>query len=101
MSSKITQITQSSPSVPPTSSIPPPSPNQLLPVLPWIHQWGHPRKSPISTSKQLQPVASFSQRREDQLPFLFPYAKVFHRRKNWPVWVTREDPNIVSEGQMV
>ncbi|MBW0514535.1 hypothetical protein O181_054250 [Austropuccinia psidii MF-1] len=50
-------------------------------------------------SQQLQPVASSSRRREDQSPLLFPAAQVFQKRENWPIRVTREDPNMGSEGQ--
>ncbi|MBW0553102.1 hypothetical protein O181_092817 [Austropuccinia psidii MF-1] len=58
-----------------------------------------PRNSPMVTSQQLQPVASSSRRREDQLPFRFPATQVFEGREHWPIWVTREDPNMENEGK--
>ncbi|MBW0557830.1 hypothetical protein O181_097545 [Austropuccinia psidii MF-1] len=58
-----------------------------------------PRNSPIVTSQQLQPVASTSRRREELSPLPFPSAQVFQRRDCWPIQVTREDPNMVSENQ--
>ncbi|MBW0565811.1 hypothetical protein O181_105526 [Austropuccinia psidii MF-1] len=57
------------------------------------------RDSPITTSHQLQPVASSSRRRDGLSPLLFPAAKVFQRREHWPIRVTREDPNVASENQ--
>ncbi|MBW0511477.1 hypothetical protein O181_051192 [Austropuccinia psidii MF-1] len=51
------------------------------------------------TSQQLQPEASSSRRREDQYPLPFPSTQVFQKREHWPIWVTREDKNMVSEGQ--
>ncbi|MBW0477436.1 hypothetical protein O181_017151 [Austropuccinia psidii MF-1] len=57
------------------------------------------RPSPIFTSQQLQPVASSSRRREELSPLLFPAAQVFQQRENWPIQVTREDPNKESENQ--
>ncbi|MBW0579670.1 hypothetical protein O181_119385 [Austropuccinia psidii MF-1] len=51
------------------------------------------------TSKQLQPVASSSRRREERSPFLFAAKNVFQRREQWPVCITQEDPNMVNEGQ--
>ncbi|MBW0479748.1 hypothetical protein O181_019463 [Austropuccinia psidii MF-1] len=51
------------------------------------------------TSQQLQPVASSSRRREDHSPLPFPVTKVFQQRECWPILVTREDPNMESEGQ--
>ncbi|MBW0464869.1 hypothetical protein O181_004584 [Austropuccinia psidii MF-1] len=51
------------------------------------------------TSQQLQPVPSCTRAIEDQLHLPLPTAPVFERRKNWPVQVTREDPNIENEGQ--
>ncbi|MBW0544851.1 hypothetical protein O181_084566 [Austropuccinia psidii MF-1] len=58
-----------------------------------------PRNSPIVTSQQLQPVASTSRRREELSPFPFPSSQVFQRRDQWPIRVTREDPNMVSDNQ--
>ncbi|MBW0519689.1 hypothetical protein O181_059404 [Austropuccinia psidii MF-1] len=57
------------------------------------------RQFPMVTSQQLQPVASSSRTREYQWLFLFPAAQVSKRRECWPVWVTREDPNMANEGQ--
>ncbi|MBW0521457.1 hypothetical protein O181_061172 [Austropuccinia psidii MF-1] len=51
------------------------------------------------TSQQPQPVASRSRRREDTSPFPFPAAQVFQCRDQWPIRVTREDPNTASENQ--
>ncbi|MBW0545397.1 hypothetical protein O181_085112 [Austropuccinia psidii MF-1] len=61
-----------------------------------IHQ---SRNSPIITSKQLQPVASSSRRREELSSFLFPATQVFQKRDCWPIRVTREDPNMESKNQ--
>ncbi|MBW0575727.1 hypothetical protein O181_115442 [Austropuccinia psidii MF-1] len=58
-----------------------------------------PRNSPIVTSQQLQPVASTSRRRKKLSPLPFPAAQVFQRRDQWPIRVTREDPNTASENQ--
>ncbi|MBW0586814.1 hypothetical protein O181_126529 [Austropuccinia psidii MF-1] len=57
------------------------------------------RNSPITTSHQLQPVASSSRRRDELSPLPFPAAQVFRRRECWPIRVTREDPNAASENQ--
>ncbi|MBW0507346.1 hypothetical protein O181_047061 [Austropuccinia psidii MF-1] len=57
------------------------------------------RNSPIVTSKQLQPVASSSRRREEFSPFSFPSTEVFQQRECWPIWVTREDSNTLRENQ--
>ncbi|MBW0542915.1 hypothetical protein O181_082630 [Austropuccinia psidii MF-1] len=51
------------------------------------------------TTQQLKPVASSQRRRKAQLPLPFPAAQVFQRREHWPVWVTREDSNMESEGK--
>ncbi|MBW0580156.1 hypothetical protein O181_119871, partial [Austropuccinia psidii MF-1] len=58
-----------------------------------------PRNSPITTSCQLQPVASSSRRRDGLSPLLFPATQVFQRRDRWPIQITREDPNAASENQ--
>ncbi|MBW0490375.1 hypothetical protein O181_030090 [Austropuccinia psidii MF-1] len=58
-----------------------------------------PRNSPMVTSQQPQPVASTSRRREELSPFLFPSAQVFQRRDQWPIRVTREDPNTASKNK--
>ncbi|MBW0495330.1 hypothetical protein O181_035045 [Austropuccinia psidii MF-1] len=58
-----------------------------------------PRISPIVTSQQLQLVAISSRRREELLPLTFPATQVFQKRECWPIRVTREDPNMVNEGQ--
>ncbi|MBW0482577.1 hypothetical protein O181_022292 [Austropuccinia psidii MF-1] len=57
------------------------------------------RNYPIATSQQLQPVASSSRQGEEPFPFPFPAAQVFQKRESWPIQVTREDPNTVSENQ--
>ncbi|MBW0533334.1 hypothetical protein O181_073049 [Austropuccinia psidii MF-1] len=64
-----------------------PSPNQ------------QPRNSPITTSQQLQPMASSSRRRDGLSPLRFPAGQVFQRRDHWPIQITREDPNAGSENQ--
>ncbi|MBW0501709.1 hypothetical protein O181_041424 [Austropuccinia psidii MF-1] len=55
--------------------------------------------SPIVTSQQIQPVASFSRRREKISPLLLPSTQVFQQREHWPIQVTREDPNTVTKNQ--
>ncbi|MBW0474951.1 hypothetical protein O181_014666 [Austropuccinia psidii MF-1] len=90
------------PTVP--SSIPPPSPNpstyraalasQIRPSP--IPQ---PRPSPVLTSQKLKPVDIISRRREEWSPFPFPDAQVFQTRNHWTIRITREDPNVVNEGQ--
>ncbi|MBW0540438.1 hypothetical protein O181_080153, partial [Austropuccinia psidii MF-1] len=57
------------------------------------------RNSPIVNSQQLQPVPSTSRRREEFSPLPFPAAQVFQRRDQWPIRVTREDPNMASDNQ--
>ncbi|MBW0487481.1 hypothetical protein O181_027196 [Austropuccinia psidii MF-1] len=57
------------------------------------------RNSPIVNFQQLQPVASTSRRREKLSPLPFPAAQVFQRRDQWPIQVTREDPNMESNNQ--
>ncbi|MBW0580609.1 hypothetical protein O181_120324 [Austropuccinia psidii MF-1] len=57
------------------------------------------RNSPIVTSQQLQPVASTSRRREELSPLTFPAAQVSQRRDQWPIQVTREDPNKAGDNQ--
>ncbi|MBW0546971.1 hypothetical protein O181_086686 [Austropuccinia psidii MF-1] len=44
-----------------------------------------PRNSPITTSQQLQPVASSSRRRDGLSPLPFPATQVFQRRDRWPI----------------
>ncbi|MBW0532776.1 hypothetical protein O181_072491 [Austropuccinia psidii MF-1] len=51
------------------------------------------------TSQQHQPVASTSRRREELSPLPFPAAQVFQHQDQWPIQITREDPNMVSENQ--
>ncbi|MBW0485594.1 hypothetical protein O181_025309 [Austropuccinia psidii MF-1] len=58
-----------------------------------------PRNSPIVTSQHLQPVASSGRRREELSPFPFPSTQVLQQRENWPIQVTREEPNTENEGQ--
>ncbi|MBW0593008.1 hypothetical protein O181_132723, partial [Austropuccinia psidii MF-1] len=57
------------------------------------------RASPIVTSQQLKPEASSSRRREELSHFPFPDTQVFQQRDCWPIQVTGEDPNTVSENQ--
>ncbi|MBW0582755.1 hypothetical protein O181_122470 [Austropuccinia psidii MF-1] len=57
------------------------------------------RNSLIATSRQLQPVARSSRRREGLSTLPFPAAQVFQERDCWPIRVTREDPNAASENQ--
>ncbi|MBW0526365.1 hypothetical protein O181_066080 [Austropuccinia psidii MF-1] len=52
------------------------------------------------TSQQPQPVASTSRRREELSPLPFPAAQVFQCQYQWPMQVTREDPNMASENQV-
>ncbi|MBW0467764.1 hypothetical protein O181_007479 [Austropuccinia psidii MF-1] len=79
------------------TSLPPasPSPSHARPALnqevrPSPNQ--QPTNSPITTSQQLQPMASSSRRRDGLSPFPFPAAQVFQRRDPWPDQITREDP---------
>ncbi|MBW0503556.1 hypothetical protein O181_043271 [Austropuccinia psidii MF-1] len=58
-----------------------------------------PRNLPMVTSQQPQPVASTSRRREELSPLPFPAAQVVQHRDQWPIRVTREDPNTASENQ--
>ncbi|MBW0558059.1 hypothetical protein O181_097774 [Austropuccinia psidii MF-1] len=57
------------------------------------------RNSPIVNSQQVQPMASTSGRREELSPLLFPAAQVFQHRDQWPIQVTREDPNTASDNK--
>ncbi|MBW0490899.1 hypothetical protein O181_030614 [Austropuccinia psidii MF-1] len=86
------------------TSIPPASPNSshtrpaLNPaVRPSPIQ--QPRSLPIVSSQQLQPVASTSRRREELSPLPFPASQVFQHRDQWPIQVTRKDPNMASDNQ--
>ncbi|MBW0561845.1 hypothetical protein O181_101560 [Austropuccinia psidii MF-1] len=86
------------------TSLPPasPSPSHARPALnqavrPSPKQ--QPRNSPITTSQQLQPMASSSRRRDGLSPLPFPAAQVFERRDCCPIQITREDPNLASENQ--
>ncbi|MBW0484811.1 hypothetical protein O181_024526 [Austropuccinia psidii MF-1] len=58
-----------------------------------------PRNSPIITSQHLQPMDSSRRRRDGFSPLPFSAAQVFQRRDHWPIQVTREDANAVSENQ--
>ncbi|MBW0560684.1 hypothetical protein O181_100399 [Austropuccinia psidii MF-1] len=86
------------------NTLPPasPSPSHARPALNQavrpspIHQ---PRNSPITTSQQLQPMASSSRRRDGLSPLPFPATQVFQIRDWWPIQVTREDPKAASENQ--
>ncbi|MBW0549261.1 hypothetical protein O181_088976 [Austropuccinia psidii MF-1] len=44
-------------------------------------------------------MASTSRRRDKLSPLPFPVAQVFQSRDQWPIRVTREDPNTVSDNQ--
>ncbi|MBW0577085.1 hypothetical protein O181_116800, partial [Austropuccinia psidii MF-1] len=87
------------------TTLPPPSPTTSHTTRPALNPAvrpspvQQPRNSPITTSCQLQPVASSSRRRDGLSPLPFPAAQVFQRRERWPIWVTREDPNAASESQ--
>ncbi|MBW0578082.1 hypothetical protein O181_117797 [Austropuccinia psidii MF-1] len=50
-------------------------------------------------SQQLQPVASSSRKREDQLHLPFPATQVFQKGEPWPMQVTTEDLNMANNGQ--
>ncbi|MBW0581368.1 hypothetical protein O181_121083, partial [Austropuccinia psidii MF-1] len=86
------------------TTIPPPSPSTSH-ARPAVNPAVRPspvqksRNSPITTSHQLQPVASSSRRRDGLSPLLFPAAQVFQRRECWPIRVTSEDPSAASENQ--
>ncbi|MBW0530736.1 hypothetical protein O181_070451 [Austropuccinia psidii MF-1] len=90
-------------STPPTS-IPPASPHSSH-TRPGLNQAvrsspvQHSRNSPMVISQQLQHVASTSRRREELSPLPFPAAQVFQCRDQWPIQVTREDPNTESDNQ--
>ncbi|MBW0468621.1 hypothetical protein O181_008336 [Austropuccinia psidii MF-1] len=58
-----------------------------------------PKNPPMVASQQLQPVASSSRRRKDQLPFPLTAAQVFQQRQFWPIQATREDPKMENEVQ--
>ncbi|MBW0520240.1 hypothetical protein O181_059955 [Austropuccinia psidii MF-1] len=83
----LSSIPTSLPSASPSTSYSRPSLNQAV------------RPSPITTSQNLQPMASSSRRRDGLSPLLFPAAQVFQRRDCWPIQITREDPNMASENQ--
>ncbi|MBW0516100.1 hypothetical protein O181_055815 [Austropuccinia psidii MF-1] len=51
------------------------------------------------TSPHLQPVASYSRRREDCSPLPLPSTCVFQKREQWTFWVTREFPKRASESK--
>ncbi|MBW0570780.1 hypothetical protein O181_110495 [Austropuccinia psidii MF-1] len=86
------------------TTIPPPSPSTSH-ARPALNPEVRPspvqqsRNSPITTSHQLQPVASSSRRRDGFSPLPFPAAQVCQRRECWPIQVTREDTNMASENQ--
>ncbi|MBW0472802.1 hypothetical protein O181_012517 [Austropuccinia psidii MF-1] len=58
-----------------------------------------PRKLLVLALQQLKPVVRNSRRRDYKSPLPFPDTQVFHRRECWPIRVTREDQNVVIEGQ--
>ncbi|MBW0549711.1 hypothetical protein O181_089426 [Austropuccinia psidii MF-1] len=86
------------------NTLPPdsPSPSHARPAL---NQAARPspiqkaRNAPITTSQQLQPMASSSRRRDGSSLLLFFAAQVFQRRDCWYICITREDPNTESENQ--
>ncbi|MBW0475362.1 hypothetical protein O181_015077 [Austropuccinia psidii MF-1] len=86
------------------TSIPPVSPHSshtrdaLNPAI-RLSSSQQPRNSPIVTSQQLQPVARTIRRREKLSPLPFPASQVFQCRVLWPIQVTIEYPNMVSENQ--
>ncbi|MBW0591642.1 hypothetical protein O181_131357, partial [Austropuccinia psidii MF-1] len=86
------------------TTIPPPSPSTSH-ARPALNPAVRPspvqqsQNSAIATSRQLQPVASSSRRRDGLSPLPFPAAQVFQRRERWPIRVTREVPNAASENQ--
>ncbi|MBW0507438.1 hypothetical protein O181_047153 [Austropuccinia psidii MF-1] len=86
------------------TSIPPSSPNSSH-TRPALNTAVRPspiqqsRNAPIVTSQKLQPVASTNRRREELSPLPFPAAQVFQHRDQWPIRITREDPNTVSDNQ--
>ncbi|MBW0513136.1 hypothetical protein O181_052851 [Austropuccinia psidii MF-1] len=51
------------------------------------------------TFRKSKPGAGSSRRREDQFPLPFPATQVFQKRERWPIWFTREDPNMENETQ--
>ncbi|MBW0463549.1 hypothetical protein O181_003264 [Austropuccinia psidii MF-1] len=86
------------------TSIPPASPHSShtrpalnLAVRPSPIQ--QPGNSPIVTSQKLQPVASTSRTGEELSPLPFTATQVLQCRDQWPIQVTREDPNMASENQ--
>ncbi|MBW0499380.1 hypothetical protein O181_039095 [Austropuccinia psidii MF-1] len=81
-------------SIPSSIPLPSPSPSTARPSL-----VSTVRPSPMVPSQQLQPVASSSRRIEDLSPLPFPSAQVFQKKEHWPIWVTREDPNMENECQ--
>ncbi|MBW0467351.1 hypothetical protein O181_007066 [Austropuccinia psidii MF-1] len=83
------------------SSVPPPStkPSTSRPILASpMKPFPNPQPRPSPPTK-LRPVASTSQRREDQSPLPFSAAQVFQNWERWPIRVIREDPNVLNEGQ--
>ncbi|MBW0545972.1 hypothetical protein O181_085687 [Austropuccinia psidii MF-1] len=86
------------------TSIPPASPHTSHTRLA-LNPAGRPspiqqsRNSPIVNSQQRQPVASTSKRREELSSLLFPATQVFQGRDQWPIQVTRENPNTASDNQ--
>ncbi|MBW0593742.1 hypothetical protein O181_133457, partial [Austropuccinia psidii MF-1] len=88
------------------STIPPPSPTTSH-ARPALNPAVRPspvqpsRISPMPTSHQLPPEASYSRRRDGLSPLPFPATQVFQRKDCWPIRVTREYPNEASENQDV
>ncbi|MBW0478508.1 hypothetical protein O181_018223 [Austropuccinia psidii MF-1] len=88
------------------SYIPLPSPNSST-SRPYLVSTVRPtpipkhRNFPKVASQKLKHVASYSRRREDNASLPFPASQVFQKRENWTIRVTREDPNMENEGQVV
>ncbi|MBW0587530.1 hypothetical protein O181_127245 [Austropuccinia psidii MF-1] len=87
-----------------STSIPPASPHSSH-TRPALNQAVRPspiqqsRNSPVVNSQLLQPVSSTSRRRDKLSPLPFPATQVFQHRDQWPIRVTREDPNMASDNQ--
>ncbi|MBW0489521.1 hypothetical protein O181_029236 [Austropuccinia psidii MF-1] len=70
MSSKLTELTEYSPSV-----------------------------TPLSVLCGSGIFSCSSRTRDDQLPLPFPPAQVIQQREHSPIWLNREDPNMENDGQ--
>ncbi|MBW0481372.1 hypothetical protein O181_021087 [Austropuccinia psidii MF-1] len=81
-----------------TSNISFPTFNLPFLLLHPIHLPLHHPPLHIPDHHQLQPVSSTGME-EDRFPLPFPAAQFFQRRDNFPVRVTREEPNVGNESQ--